>query len=561
MELGPVLKTSSWNIEGTLGPPLGLGISDLLRNWQAGNGYATLFKEILRIFGQHSTRFLIKRHGYELGRKEARQMLARQAGLEGESLAQAFISHLRTHLPRSFLVCEQLAGQSQTLAVLEWHCPLGKTTSINHENRINQENAFVWLLKGYATSFLGMMFERSYQVTYTRIEDDAGVTFRFFARPSQNLSDFDQDLLLPDIHSNAELPPTTILANQPTQYHKSRVLNGESELASILRQVAVTNASVLLQGESGVGKSLIARELHSMSLRSNQPWVEINCAAMPEQLLESELFGVERGAFSGANLSRKGKFEYAHGGTVFLDEVALLSPGAQSKLLRVLQSGEFERLGSNLTIRCDVRVIAATNEPLLKLVRDGRFREDLYYRLNVFPVTIPSLRERKNEIPDFASSIIRHLSEKYGKKILRCSPQAREFLLAYDWPGNIREMENVLERAVILCPDATEIQPAHFGDVYLQAQSNYHEEHTQARPTTQSYASPVIPIPVNLETWAEKLIESQAGSLNAIKDALLRSALRLSNGNLNMAAASLGMTKAQLTYQLKKINETAAGTS
>jgi len=219
-------------------------------------------------------------------------------------------------------------------------------------------------------------------------------------------------------------------------------------------RVARTEATVLITGESGTGKELIARAIHSRSKRSEKPLIKVNCAALPTGLVESELFGHEKGAFSGALARRLGRFELAHGGTIFLDEVGEMPPDAQVKLLRVIQEHEFERIGGNETIRIDVRLIAATNRDLHRAVQEGTFREDLFYRLNVFPVELPPLRERPGDIP----LLVRFFVEKYAVRVDRhiesIAPQTFERLAAYRWPGNVRELQNLVERALILATDA-----------------------------------------------------------------------------------------------------------
>jgi two-component system, NtrC family, response regulator HydG len=219
----------------------------------------------------------------------------------------------------------------------------------------------------------------------------------------------------------------------------------------IVMQAAPSEATVLLLGESGTGKELLARALHDNSARAKGPFVAVNCAAIPESILEAELFGYEKGAFTGAATARDGRFEAAHGGTLFLDEIGEISRHVQVKLLRVLQEGEIERLGaSGKTRRIDVRIVAATNVNLGEEVKAGRFREDLYYRLNVIPVNVPPLRDRRDDIPLLAQHFVQVYAEKNGKAIGGCSPTALERLSEYGWPGNVRELENAIERAVVL---------------------------------------------------------------------------------------------------------------
>jgi two-component system nitrogen regulation response regulator NtrX len=223
---------------------------------------------------------------------------------------------------------------------------------------------------------------------------------------------------------------------------------------------APTNGRVLIYGESGTGKELVARTLHAASLRSNGPFVEVNCAAIPEELIESELFGHVKGSFSGATEDKIGKFQKADGGTLFLDEVGDMSHRTQSKVLRVLEEQRFERVGSNQTLHVDVRVVAATNKHLEQEISRGTFRQDLFYRLNVIPFLVPPLRERKEDIPVLARHFLNDFSATYGKKMRELSDGAMDILVRYPWPGNVRELKNLVERLVIVCPQAR-IEPHH----------------------------------------------------------------------------------------------------
>src|SRR6187200_2685357 len=235
---------------------------------------------------------------------------------------------------------------------------------------------------------------------------------------------------------------------------EDQVVWGNSEkmrgIATVIEQVADSDVTVLLRGESGVGKELVARAIHQRSTRRNRPFVKVNCAALPADLLESELFGHEKGAFTGAAVARIGKFEQADSGTLMLDEIGELSPALQAKLLHVLQDAEFTKLGSNKRVQVDVRVVAATNRDLEKMLLSGGFREDLYYRLRVIELTVPPLRERRDEIPTLVESFIARYARKYKRTPPRLSPRLRELFQTYDWPGNIRELENTIKRLVIL---------------------------------------------------------------------------------------------------------------
>jgi Nif-specific regulatory protein len=288
------------------------------------------------------------------------------------------------------------------------------------------------------------------------------------------------------------------------------------EVYEMIRQVAPSDATVLITGESGTGKELIAAELHRLSRRSRQALVKINCAALPESIIESELFGHEKGAFTGATALRKGRFELAHGGTIFLDEIGELSPRVQVKLLRVLQERELERVGGSQVIKVDVRLIAATNRNLENEVKDGRFREDLFYRLNVFPLHIPPLRDRKSDIILLADYFTEKYAEKNNKPIKRISSPALDLLASYSWQGNVRELENCIERAVILSNDRVihsyNLPPS------LQSAVSTHTE-----PTTTLDAA-----------------------LSRLEKELIVEALKITGGNMAAAARQLGISERQM---------------
>jgi DNA-binding NtrC family response regulator len=260
-----------------------------------------------------------------------------------------------------------------------------------------------------------------------------------------------------------------LLKDEFQRRYRLPAIIGESknivEVSSAIQRVAPTDSSVLLQGESGTGKELFARAIHQLSPRRDRPFVAINCAAIPDTLIENELFGHEKGSFTGATGRQLGKFELADGGTIFLDEIGELGIGVQSKILRVLQERRFERIGSASPIDVDVRVICATNRTLSDEVRAGRFREDLFFRINVFPVTIPPLRERRDDIDALTDYFLQRFARELNKPRLQISDEARERLRGHAWPGNIRELENSIERAAILCDDSR-ITPRdlHLGD-------------------------------------------------------------------------------------------------
>ena len=296
------------------------------------------------------------------------------------------------------------------------------------------------------------------------------------------------------------------------------------EVLATVERVGPTNATVLLGGESGVGKDLIARAIHEKSRRVSGPFLKINSTAIPENLLESELFGFEKGAFTGAVASKPGKFELADKGTLFLDEIGDVPPATQVKLLRVLQEREFERLGGTKTVKVDVRLIAATNRDLREALEQGTFREDLYYRLNVVPIDIAPLRERKEDIPDLVNLFITRFAGDSGKVIEGITPQAMQSLVSYHWPGNVRELQNVIERACALSKGPT----LEVADI-----------HIDTRPSKAGNGGTgFLPDGMTLEQWEDEMVQE---------------ALRRANGNKSQAARLLGLSRNALRYRLSKI--------
>jgi len=254
-------------------------------------------------------------------------------------------------------------------------------------------------------------------------------------------------------------------AREEEEYELLGSSQAMQELRTLIARVARTDATVLIQGETGTGKELIAHALHRLSPRAHGPFIKVNCAAIPENLIESEFFGHERGAFTGAVARKEGRFELAHGGTILLDEISEITPAVQVKLLRVLQEREFERVGGTRTIRVDVRVIATTNRRLEECVQRNEFRSDLFFRLNVVPIYVPPLRERKEDVLLLAEHFIKRYARKHGVRIFGLSEEAKAALLTHSWPGNVRELQNVIERAVILCDESGIIRPHHLGFV------------------------------------------------------------------------------------------------
>jgi transcriptional regulator with GAF, ATPase, and Fis domain len=319
---------------------------------------------------------------------------------------------------------------------------------------------------------------------------------------------------------------------------------GFQHALDLVTRASGTQVSVLLLGETGVGKERFARTLHQLSKRRQGPFVAVNCAALPHDLIESELFGVEKGAFTGAQTSRMGKFERADGGTLFLDEIGELPLAAQAKLLRVLQEGEIERLGDDRVRKINIRLVAATNVDLQSAVKEGRFRSDLFYRLNVYPIQIPPLRERVADIPLLVEAMLARFCTLYEKKLLGVSDKTMQAIKRYQWPGNVRELENMIERGVILAPHGGWIEMEHLF-THVGEVENW---------------ECLISATGNLENKPEPcrtaaLLEAILGSgipFEELETRLIDEAVRRSEGNLAGAARLLGITRPQLQYRLKK---------
>jgi len=297
------------------------------------------------------------------------------------------------------------------------------------------------------------------------------------------------------------------------------------EVFETAERVAATRATVLLGGESGTGKGMLARAIHLSSPRADAPFVKINCSAIPENLMEAELFGYEKGAFTGAARAHSGKFAQADGGTVFLDEIGDVPAAVQVKLLRVLQEREFERLGGSKTIEVDVRIIAATNQDLLAALEQGTFREDLYYRLNVVPINLAPLRERKEDIPYLVQHFLEKFSEDTGGRVKAVSPAAVDKLTAYHWPGNVRELENIIQRSMVLAAGET----IDLDDIRLDQ---------GARALSSPGEIPFLPEGMTLDYYEQELI---------------REAMRRSDDNKSQAARLLGLTRNALRYRLSQM--------
>jgi transcriptional regulator with GAF, ATPase, and Fis domain len=547
--------------------------------------FGTLREELLETLGAEVTRGLLTRLGYQSGTRDAD--LAIKTRINGSEL-DILAAGAQLHALRGMVRVEPIrieADQNKGYLYGEFTWTQSLEGDQHVALRGHSHDPACWMEVGYTSGFLTRLMGKRILVREVQCRAQGDETCRAIARPVEDWESPEEDLKYfqprsTDHHNRSPLAEQKVnpaprqpkapfgleFVTQDTSTPDRPVGNSAAYISTLhkILRVANTNASVLLLGESGVGKTLFAHEVHANSQRANKSFVEINCAAIPEQLIESELFGVQRGAYSGATEPRPGRFEIADGGTILLDEIGTLSMTAQGKLLRVLQSGELERLGSNKTVKVDVRVIAATNENLAEAVKNGRFRGDLFYRLNVFPVTIAPLRERKDDLPPLLDNCVHKLSRLHGRNIPGITPRALQRILDYNWPGNIREFENVIERAVILADDGDTLDIRHLSGIE-EAESMQHsgtvswdqapsigirlpaDEHIGVGTGQQKNISHQ-----QLLQLARSTLQRGPIKLTEIEEVYIEEAMRMSDGNVSKAATLLGLSRAQLDYRLKK---------
>lgn len=408
-----------------------------------------------------------------------------------------------------------------------------------------------WMLVGYACGYTSAFMGRPILWREIECRHMGHAKCRVIGKPVEDWQDAEEDLRFLQIGEfvrwqipgRTTAPTTNRVATSPaTTEHAFGMVGisaGFNTVVHMVKKAAPTEATVLFLGESGVGKEIFAHNLHQLSRRSQGPFVAVNCASIPEHLMESELFGVEKGGYTGATTSRPGRFERAHGGTLFLDEIGTLSYTAQGKLLRALQQGEIERVGDIRMRKIDVRVIAATNINLREAAKAGQFREDLFFRLNVFPIKVPPLRERRDDIPLMMNWFLQRFAQKHGKRITGFRERAVDALFAYDWPGNVRELENMIERAVILAEEDGALDFCHLftsGEEFDSTSFIVKRDGAIAR--TGDLSPPFQ--------------SDQRPSLDEAEDAMLRAAVQEAGGNLAAAARLLGISRAKLAYRLRK---------
>ncbi|WP_075168168.1 phenol degradation transcriptional regulator MobR [Acinetobacter indicus] len=500
-----------------------------------------LRKDLYQMLGYERTKHFFIRCGYRAGMRDAEVTSRLRPNLNE---VEAFMAGPQMHGIRGMVQVTvndlRLShDQHQFYADFNW------LNSFEAEVHLSEFGAAdepaCWMLLGYACGYSSYVMGQTiiYQETHCVAKGDD--CCRIIGKPLADWENANELIrfMSPDpvsdkiIALQAELNQLkqTIYTDAEADYTMFNAI-GESaayrKVCDLLKKAAGSKVAVLLQGETGVGKEAFARGIHQASQRRQQPFVAVNCACIPPDLIEAELFGVEKGAYTGANQSRAGKFERADGGTIFLDEVIELSPRAQATLLRMLQEGEFERVGDYQTRKVDVRIVAATNEDLEQAVKAGRFRADLFYRLNIFPVQIPPLRERREDIPLLVNHFLKRFENLYGKTLPGLSDKAKNYVMSYEWPGNIRELENLLERATLLTDDQQEIK---LSCLFPQLKQ-------QAENSTSSNS---------IET-----LLTEDFSLERHEQEIILTAMQRSQQNISEAARLLGISRATLDYRLKK---------
>lgn len=500
-----------------------------------------LRKDLYQMLGYERTKHFFIRCGYQAGMRDAEVTSRLRPNLNE---VEAFMAGPQMHGIRGMVQVTvndlRLShDQHQFYADFNW------LNSFEAEVHLSEFGAAdepaCWMLLGYACGYSSYVMGQTiiYQETHCVAKGDD--CCRIIGKPLADWENANELIrfMSPDpvsdkiIALQAELNQLkqTIYTDTEADYTMFNAV-GESvayrKVCDLLKKAAGSKVAVLLQGETGVGKEAFARGIHQASQRRQQPFVAVNCACIPPDLIEAELFGVEKGAYTGANQSRAGKFERADGGTIFLDEVIELSPRAQAALLRMLQEGEFERVGDYQTRKVDVRIVAATNEDLEQAVKAGRFRADLFYRLNIFPVQIPPLRERREDIPLLVNHFLKRFENLYGKTLPGLSDKAKNYVMSYEWPGNIRELENLLERATLLTDDQQEIK---LSCLFPQLKQ-------QAENSTS---------PNSIET-----LLTEDFSLERHEQEIILTAMQRSQQNISEAARLLGISRATLDYRLKK---------
>ncbi|MCM5681602.1 sigma 54-interacting transcriptional regulator [Schlegelella sp. S2-27] len=528
----------------------------------------TLRRELIDTLGLEQARGLLTRTGYESGARDAR--LVRERWPDSD-LVPVFMAGTRLHALEGVVKVEPVEFEIDPERG-HYHGEFLWQHSTEDDEHIaayglGTEPA-CWMQLGYAMGYVTGLMGRLVVFREVECRSTGSDVCRVIGKVAEAWGDVSEDLrylnardFLSTQSHGSQAPPAvlggSVLAGADAQ-EMVGVSSAFKSACHLLSRVAPTRATVLFTGESGVGKEMFASMLHRISPRKERPFVAINCAAIPENLIEAELFGVERGAYTGASASRPGRFERADGGTLFLDEIGTLSLVGQGKLLRALQQGEIERVGGSRTVQVDVRVVAATNVDLQAEVKAGRFREDLFFRLEVFPIHLPPLRERREDIPLLMSHFLHHYGRLHGRRLLGYTPRAVKALLGYGFPGNIRELQNMVERGVISADEGGVIDLPH-----MLRREQMREGALLALGTGGALSGSAERIDEQAEPGSlfERLrATGEAGlSLDAIEQQLMAEAVERAGGNLSAAARLLGLTRAQLAYRRRNAQAPRSG--
>lgn len=536
--------------------------------------FTTLRHALITHLGIPTARGVLTRIGYASGQSDARLIRARWPKEYQQHAAIGSYLHRLEGIAKIVPVrVNSVPERGHFDAEYEWHHTIEDDAHIVSHG-LGADPA-CWMEVGYATGYVSTMCDQLILFREVECRSMGSSVCRVLGGPAADFGDIDEDLEflgLPNPKRPRAKAPAPAGAEGGWKSSNSmgeleRPIVGRSAsltaARALLARVAPTRATVLVTGESGVGKELFARALHELSPRRKNPFVAVNCAAIPDTLIEAELFGVERGAFTGAQSSRAGRFERAAGGTLFLDEVAALSPVAQTKLLRVLQEGEVERLGGNRVLRPDVRVVAAANIDLREAVARGSFREDLFFRLNVFPIELPPLRERRDDIPELVAHFVAKYNALHARTIANLTPRAMEMLLGNHYPGNIRELERIIERAIILA-DGDTLDSPHVQVPRASARSPGQLVLAGRESLSLQESGTEKTLDEAIDKLAEHVLDALSDAQGApifeqIGDTLLEriatQAMERAGGNLSATARLLGVRRHQVEYRVRQHQE------
>jgi len=506
--------------------------------------------ELIDTLGLREARGFLTRMGYASGTRDAG--VARKLHPHANA-REAFLSGLRLRALQGVVVMDPVrldinipAGLFQ--AEFLWR----ESFEVDaHVPVYGLSNAPVcWMQSGYVSGYASSFVGRTILFREVECRGSGAPVCRLVGKPVEEWQDAESDIepLQPEAFANRFAERAKTPQNASPVPGLVGASSGFVAACHLLKKVAVTDATVLFLGETGVGKEVFARTLHDISARGRKPFVAVNCAAIPENLVEAELFGVERGAYTGAVESRPGRFERANGGTLFLDEIGTLSLIAQTKLLRAIQEREIERVGGTSARPVDIRVIAATNVDLKEAVKSGAFRDDLYYRLNIFPIVIPPLRDRRADIPLLIDHLLRGFCRRHGKSIKGFTETAVMALYEYDYPGNIRELENIIERAVIMAEGGE--RPIDVCDLFAGGRSPLDPMMRIGRSGNLEQEAPGDGDSPVFAGFLDQLLADRI-SLESVEEGLMREAVSRSKGNLSRAARLLGVTRPKLAYRLR----------